>query len=718
MTTIGVLGTRWRADVTPGGTIRPWDAMDALGWYVAADDRWHRPDDEPSTRQVLVEGTPVVETRVRIPGGDAIHRAYAVADDGGLTVVQVENASSLPIAVAFAGPPLLSMRPPTDQPIAGIELPAGAVLFPIGHHASITVAFAHDGRVAGALPADLPPPLQVARGWTTLTDRACRLVLPDSALVESVVHERCELLLAGPAPLDRDATADPVGLLLGAAEIVRCGGQVEPWVPEVADAVHRLARAADVWDVSAAFDAAAFVLARAGEERALSDLARVRQRIAGATPAALPPSPPSTGVRRVAWVERRIATGPELFPGGIPREWWGQHLEVHRLPTGPRSAVSFALRWHGERPAVLWEQEGDPVRLAASVAAPGWASSEPSGETLWPAPAGAAGAPSSRRWPAAPSRSPDGRSAVCDSLVALPAATDGSCALFAKNSDRPPAEPQDVHWSPPRRDSASLRTTHIEIAPSPVDTIGCVLSRPRWCWGAEHGVNEAGVAMGNESIFTTLDPRAAAPALIGMDLVRLALERADTAADAVQVVLDLLERYGQGGSGHDPAIVGGPRPYWSSFLVADPADGYVIETSGTTAAVERVERSRAISNRTTIPAFDAAHRHPRQPVERLVDPRWEAGRAVLANEPVTVEALATHLRSHDSCADPGWSVCMHVPGIETTTASMIAELRDGGPHLAHVLVGRPCEEVYLTVEVGRSFPSLVGRPLEPVAGSS
>ena len=120
MTTIGVLGTRWRADVTPGGTIRPWDATDALVWYVAADDRWHRPDDEPSTRQVLVEGTPVVETRVRIPGGDAIHRAYAAADDGGLTVVQVENASSFPIAVAFAGPPLLSMRPPTDPPIAGI----------------------------------------------------------------------------------------------------------------------------------------------------------------------------------------------------------------------------------------------------------------------------------------------------------------------------------------------------------------------------------------------------------------------------------------------------------------------------------------------------------------------------------------------------------------------------------------------------------------------
>lgn len=297
---------------------------------------------------------------------------------------------------------------------------------------------------------------------------------------------------------------------------------------------------------------------------------------------------------------------------------------------------------------------------------------------------------------------------MCDCLVALPPATDGKRTLFAKNSDRPPAEPQDAAWSPPRYDAGVLRATHIEIPAWPRDTLGCILSRPRWCWGAEHGVNEAGVAMGNESIFTTLDPRPAPPALIGMDLVRLALERAETAAAAVEQVLDLLAQHGQGGSGHDPAIIGRPSPYWSSFLVADPAAAYVIETSGSVAAVEQVERSRAISNRTTIPAFDAAHRHPRQPVERLVDPRWHAGTAVLAAEPVTVDALAAHLRSHDSCAEPGWSVCMHVPGVETTTASMIAELRADGAHVAHLLVGHPCEETYVTVEVGRPFPPLVG----------
>jgi secernin len=289
---------------------------------------------------------------------------------------------------------------------------------------------------------------------------------------------------------------------------------------------------------------------------------------------------------------------------------------------------------------------------------------------------------------------------VCDCLVALPGATAGPFTLFAKNSDRPPVEVQHVSWSPPRRDTGPLRVTHIEIEPRVGDTVGCLLSRPAWCWGAEHGVNEAGVAMGNVTVYTTLDPRGAAPALIGMDLVRLALERATTAEEAVEVTTSLLERYGQGGSGHHATIVGGERPYWSSFLVADTSAAWVLDTSGDRWMAERVRDVRAISNRTSVAGFDDEHRHPRQPVERLVDPRWRASTAALGTRPVTVESLAAHLRSHDSCAEPGWSVCMHVDGVEATTASMIAELRgDGAPHRAWVLTGSPCENEYTEVLV-------------------
>src|SRR5687768_1099807 len=102
-----------------------------------------------------------------------------------------------------------------------------------------------------------------------------------------------------------------------------------------------------------------------------------------------------------------------------------------------------------------------------------------------------------------------GQPRMCDCLVALPAATANGATLFAKNSDRPPTEAQHIAWSPSRLDSGPLRTTHIEIEPHPAPTFGCLLSRPAWCWGAEHGVNEAGVAIGNVTVYTRLDPRSA-----------------------------------------------------------------------------------------------------------------------------------------------------------------------------------------------------------------
>jgi secernin len=140
---------------------------------------------------------------------------------------------------------------------------------------------------------------------------------------------------------------------------------------------------------------------------------------------------------------------------------------------------------------------------------------------------------------------------MCDSVVALPSATGGA-TLFAKNSARPSTERQLLERVRPRRDAQALQVTHIAIDPFDGETLACVISRPEWCWGAEHGVNEAGVAIGNHTIYTTLDPRPFPPALIGMDLVRLGLERGESAAAAVSVITTLLDRHGQGGSGRRP----------------------------------------------------------------------------------------------------------------------------------------------------------------------
>ena len=375
-TTIGVLGGSWRADVTRWGAIRGWDPGIGLDWWVAADDRWHDPSIEPSVRQVRIEGTPVVETRLRVPRGDVIQRIYAVADAGGCTVIELENDSPLPVAVVVSGVPVSSVRPPADMaldkvPADVMRLPAGAVGFPIGHHSGVTLAIAHHRPTVGAIPGGLATHAQVVRGWTATCDRASRLLLPDDAVAQAVVSARCELLLAGPVR----ATEHPVDLLLGVGELVRMGGSADDWMPEVAVAVGRLHAHHHDPMLMPALDAAERTSRVAGETRAVRDLARVRSRLRAAADHAAPGSNRSAGAsaaRVITSVERSLVDGAELFPLGIPSAWFGQNFEAYDLPTSARSSVSLAVRWHGARPAVLWECEGAAVVLRSGVAAPEW----------------------------------------------------------------------------------------------------------------------------------------------------------------------------------------------------------------------------------------------------------------------------------------------------------------------------------------------------------
>jgi dipeptidase len=126
-------------------------------------------------------------------------------------------------------------------------------------------------------------------------------------------------------------------------------------------------------------------------------------------------------------------------------------------------------------------------------------------------------------------------------------------------------------------------------------THGVLLCRPFWMWGAEMGTNEHGVAIGNEGLVA----KSASPeanALTGMDLVRLGLERATTAAEAVEVITSLLERHGQGGNGGHLA----PAYYNNGFMIADRAEAFVLETLEREWLLERVDGTRAMSNVYTI----------------------------------------------------------------------------------------------------------------------
>jgi len=145
----------------------------------------------------------------------------------------------------------------------------------------------------------------------------------------------------------------------------------------------------------AALDATDIVLAAAGDSRARRDLAAMRPRVR--THDVLPESEPQEPARMLAWAERRLAvahaSGAVLFPAGLPAGWAGSNFEVYGVPTGATSKVSFAVRWHGARPAVLWEQSGDSLSLSSPVLAPEWTTAHDKGEALWPQPAGLASPP-------------------------------------------------------------------------------------------------------------------------------------------------------------------------------------------------------------------------------------------------------------------------------------------------------------------------------------
>jgi secernin len=321
---------------------------------------------------------------------------------------------------------------------------------------------------------------------------------------------------------------------------------------------------------------------------------------------------------------------------------------------------------------------------------------------------------------------------VCDTLCIL----GDRSTLFAKNSDRPVRELQVLEAYGRRAAGGRLRTQYLEFPDS--GAVSTVLSRPDWLWGAEHGVNEHGVAIGNEMVNTVDDPRPAPPALLGMDLVRLGLERAASAEEALDVMTGLLQRHGQGGVGDAVNDIA----YWSSFLIADGASAWVLETSGRSWAARPVERGDAISNRLTLrrdwtrssPDVEAGTdldtwRDPHTPTG-FADGRLAASRTFVrrtldappsAAPSADARAAVAHLRDHGSgpwgapgsdgpvVAAPteisadgtGVTLCMHIRDFEATTASMVVEL----PHEAHsteaarawVALGNPCASVFVPV---------------------
>jgi len=106
-TLLGTVGSADHGVIDPRGMVTPRAGGFSLDWWVGADDRWHLPSRSAAVRQRLVDDSPVVETTMRVPGGEVVHRAWAVAAGegvpvGGAVVIELQNASAVPVAIALA----------------------------------------------------------------------------------------------------------------------------------------------------------------------------------------------------------------------------------------------------------------------------------------------------------------------------------------------------------------------------------------------------------------------------------------------------------------------------------------------------------------------------------------------------------------------------------------------------------------------------------------
>ncbi len=329
---------------------------------------------------------------------------------------------------------------------------------------------------------------------------------------------------------------------------------------------------------------------------------------------------------------------------------------------------------------------------------------------------------------------------MCDSVVATAPHTRSGKTLFGKNSDRRAGECQPFvqfaeAWHPA---GSKVRCTHIEI-PQVEHTFRVMGHKPWWVFGFEHGVNEHALVIGNQAVFSREAPEEE-PGLIGMDLLRLALERSRDRHEAVACITALLEQHGQGGPGFAPDGAG----YHNSFNIADPTGACFLETSGRHWVVREVECDGLTNHLCTDTTWerssdgfeqavrDAGHwdeegpvhveralRNPHIPA-RLSNGRLARSRALLAKGDGELDVAAvTHLlRDHgEGCAVPPegltieddafFTLCVHHDPPGPTTASVITELPTDTtrPWPVWVSFAVPCSGVYLPVYLDATLPA-------------
>jgi hypothetical protein len=395
-TLVGVMSGLPPSVVDGRGGLRPARRVWDLTWWVGADDRWHAPEREVAVRQSLVDAMPVVRTAMKIPGGDAVQHVYgAVLEGEEIIAVEIANESAIPFVVALVvrgaaqvavdhgaiivdgRRAVVGPRPPsrwavtrdgsTEAVVTSGRASSGpfpertdraarlraAFLYPVVHRTSLRVAIDARGRGLDlTAPGGAPGPAEAARGWRVHLARGMGAELPDPALQVALDAALARALLAG-----QRWRGDP-----------EAAAALEAWGHD--------AEAALAWSRLTGRQRRRLRRERAPRPRA-RDLGSLFAR------------PDEHGLASLArWLVDDEDGVVSLVPDW-PDEWRGAPLDVRNAPTR-RGAVSYSVRWHGDRPALIWEVPPG-VRVRASGLDPAWSSEEARGEVLLAGPAGQRG---------------------------------------------------------------------------------------------------------------------------------------------------------------------------------------------------------------------------------------------------------------------------------------------------------------------------------------
>ena len=327
----------------------------------------------------------------------------------------------------------------------------------------------------------------------------------------------------------------------------------------------------------------------------------------------------------------------------------------------------------------------------------------------------------------------------CDNFALTVPFTAMGSNLHAKNSDRPLGEAQGLRFYPAADypEGSLLRCTDLVI-PQVRHTYAVLGSQPYWIWGFEMGVNECGVSIGNEAQGSKC-AKETETGLLGMDLLRLALERGATAREAAGVIVDLLSKYGQNANASQLF----DRRYENSYLLMDRNEILVLETAGRQWVMKQIRDWTAISNCYSIRQdFDesSARLEPlaremrwlsdREPFDfakaytlpedrqKNAVPRWRRMRDLIrcAQKPLSLQAVQAICRDHfDGLINESrfgaflgtfYSICMHAetPSGSQTVASMITYYEPTLGIICRYAVALPCCSVYLPVYFGGKLP--------------